>query len=94
MLKEQSKFLVKYIEINAMFTNLQLFWWHYVKYANMEGFRRDSHIYALVRLYLSECVSIIIANKNFKFIFSTGINNLDMHSHQHLCDDKIWSVAS
>ena len=36
---------VKQMKIGETMGSLHSFAWNYVKYANMEGFRRDSHIY-------------------------------------------------
>ena len=38
---------VKQLKIGKTMSVLQSFLWNYVKYANMEGFRRDSHKYQL-----------------------------------------------
>ena len=40
----QLHFGVKQLKIGKAMGVLHLFAWNYVKYANMEGFRRDSHI--------------------------------------------------
>ena len=51
---------------------LHLFVWNYVKYANMEGFRRDSHIYLLdfawtdqkVQQFYKAIISILIVSRH------------------------------
>ena len=41
----QLHFGAKQMKIGETMGSLHSFTWNYVKYANMEGFRRDSHIY-------------------------------------------------
>ena len=48
----QLHFGVKQLNIGKIIGVLQSFVWNYVKYANMEGFRRDSHIYFIAHFLL------------------------------------------
>ena len=43
----QLYFGVKQLKIGKTIGGLHLFVWNYVKYTNMKGFHRDSHIYQL-----------------------------------------------
>ena len=48
----QLHFDVNQFNIGKNMGVLHLFAWNYVNYANMEGFRRDSHILLLLQTYV------------------------------------------
>ena len=65
----QLHFDVNQLNIGKSMGVLHLFAWNYVNYANMEGFRRDSHNYQQCTTYMIRYV-VVATKLQLKSIYS------------------------
>ena len=82
---------IKQMKIGECMGVLHSFVWNYVKYANTEGFCRDSHIYQIM-LGWKDALHLSVAYGNFEGLgkIKEWLSNMPTPKHSLLAKTIIW----